>query len=353
MRTLAALIVATIAGTAHADEPSIYTGVFTKDTVAFGEIDVTQLTPDRIREAVLAVMDFEALSALELEFNPEQRIKPMLDQLGQMGVLTAMLTGSGATTINIVMQMPEDADEPTLFVLFPTNGEQAAQQLSQFAGMMGAQSGMVASIATEADDQDNSDHWVILHQPGSSYEGTRSPERQRQLQDAMNSMGDWTLKFAFAPTLATRDLAIANAPEEPVFARAAVQTMMSSQWMGMWLDLGAKPQVGFGAQLADEGDAQKFSTAYGQAMGMLSERARKTDADIKENDEDFSGPLPSHVADLLISACELEHAGSRVRITLDDAELRELVTTGVHFAAVAADAFGEALGESLDIFGRE
>ncbi|MFG0327020.1 MAG: hypothetical protein ACF8SC_07120 [Phycisphaerales bacterium JB037] len=353
MKPLLAMTAVATMSCAALGDPEMPTQFFTENTVMVAQVDLTALTPQAIRDTVYAVLDFDEIGKLSIGRDMKQQIDAAMAQVGQVSMITGMLSSQGADTISIVMMAPEEADgEPSVFVLLPASSEQSAQQMGQmFGGMLAPQGFMTGYTGQYNDDTEAVDHWVYFAQGSVDIpEDAWSPRVQGEFDEAMSSMGDWPMKLAVVPNLLMRDMVLDQVPQEPAFLAPLARTAMEAEWMGLWVELGTNPEIGLGAQMADEADADIMQGSYAAAMEMLMEEARKADADARE-DEDYEGPLPSEMASFVRDALQMERSGSRIRVKLDKAELRGMTTMMFQIADGMGEGLGEMMGEIGNPFG--
>lgn len=333
--------------------PEMPTQFFTENTVMVAEVDLTALTPQAIKDTVYAVLDFNEIGKLSIGENMKMQVDEAMGQIGQISMLTGMLSAQGADTISIVLMAPEHEDgEPGVFILLPASSEQSAQQMGQMFGGMLAPQGFMTGYAGEFnDDTETVDHWVYFSQGNAEMpEDAWSPRVQGEFGEAMSSMGDWPMKLAIVPNALMKDMLLAELPEEPAFLAPLARTAMEADWMGLWVELGTNPEIGLGAQMADEADADIMQGSYAAAMEMLMDEAKKADADARE-DKEYEGPLPSEMAAFVRDALQMERSGSRIRIKLDKAELRGMTTMVFQIADGMGEGLGEMMGEIGNPFG--
>lgn len=349
----AALGMSLAAFSALAGNPDVPSQFFSNNTVLLARIDLGALTPQALKASVLAVMDQAAYDRYDIDINVEDDVMSQMAQLGMMQMFTAPLIQAGADHISIIFDAPDMggmAVEPNFYVLFPCNDEEGAQQVSGmlmgFIGMAGGGADITTSSLV-----DDGQHWVIIHQ-GTS-ELPEAGTGGDGFASAMSAIGgDHAISMAVIPNTQMREMMLeeiemSEDEDLAAFGKAA----LSADWFGMWINLGDEPLIGAGAQLPSDSRAERLVQGWDSLMNQIMESA----ADAEEwMDEEDTAIRPTEAATMLVDALQMQRRGSRVKVSLNAQELRDLTT--MMFRATAAsgenpfDAIGEMLGDAMSGF---
>lgn len=329
-----------VAGLARADQP-LPVAFVGESTMAVAKINLTKLTVSALQDTIRSVVDQPRLDAAGAPLNIDRDIMPNLQQAGMVLGMMGMFTANGADVISIVVNAPAEGmeGEPDIFVMLPARDEGAAQGMSGFAGGMGGQMGLLADTFN-----DDGRYWVVLHKSGQNMPTEGSANRHAQFTEAIGKVtGANTFSFVMVPTSQMRAEIDEHLDEMDADDPGAVfgRYMKDMRMMAGWFELGKSPVIGLGAQLNDESSASALTSAYGQAMSGLISTLEEQGADA-----DMVG-----MANRFKSAAAMETQGSTVRIVLDTAELKDLVTTGILSGPAMMEAMQEYMPDMGGMFG--
>lgn len=319
-----------ITSSALAAEPPIPTKYVSGDTAIVARVTLADITAQKIQDTVTALVDRAALEKAGFEGDPMEPLQAIMGQMmmaqGFMGGMIQM----GATSLNMTMVPPEEeGDQPSMRLFMPVSSQDSGNQLAQMFQSFGM-GGNVENL--------NGQNWISISGPGMPPppSGGGSGETTGHFNAGLESMGSATISLVVIPVEKIREQIIENLEDENDQAREVGTAISNAKWVGLNVSLGSKPTIVLTADLPDEKSAKTLDGAWDKFLGEFVAKAKEAEADEDMGEWPDSMPKPTEMAKTLSKYMDMEISGTRLTMTLDTAELRQMTTWGI----LASDSFG-------------